>query len=238
MNSIEKLLHVQQLDRELDDIQAQAQIFPDRLTQVRQAEDQARRTLGATRVQLETLEKAHKDASETLDLETQRLKKSQVRIKQLKTAYEFQALNREIENTKRSNTELEELILQRMEELETLRKMLADQEAAWNHVKEELVEVECETKARLAEFESVLSAKREELTKARKDVEKAILSRYMFIRDRKYSDAVVAIRDGSCSGCYMQLPHQMLNEIRRSLEIASCPACSRLIFYVEPAPTA
>ncbi len=238
MNAIEKLLHLQQLDREIDDIRAQAQVFPDRLTQARQEEEQARKNLESSHAQLETLEKEHKDANQTLELENQRLKKSLVRLKQLKTAYEFQALNREVENTKRSNTDLEELILKKMEEMESLKKTSAEQETTWQGLKEALTLIEQETQTKADEFGKVLSAKMDEQKKARQEVDKPILSRYTFIRQRKYADAVVAIRSGSCGGCFMNIPHQMMNEILKSREIVTCPNCSRLLYYMEPAAPA
>jgi predicted nucleic acid-binding Zn-ribbon protein len=237
MNAIEKLLHLQRLDREIDDIRVEAQIFPDRLNKARQAEEQARKSVETSRTQMENIEKSRQEAATTLDLENQRLKKSAVKLKQLKTAYEFQALNREIENTKRSNGELEETILKKMEEIETLKNGLTELEASWDRLKSELAEIEQETAARSSEFKGVLASKMEEVEKARKEVDKLILARYNFIRGRRYSDAIVAIKDGSCGGCFMHLPHQMFNEILTHREIVSCPACARLLYYVDPTPT-
>lgn len=230
--SLEKLLSLQALDSEIGEIERAASVFPARLKEAREAEQKARRAAEALRAQLETLEREHRDAAATLELENQRLKKSQGRVKQLKTAYEFQALNREIENTKRSNADLEESILKKLEEIEAVRKTLAAAEEALETVAGQLRVVEEEASAKEAEFKGVLSAKAEAQRAAKAGIDPQLLAKYQFIQ-RRYRDALVQIIGGSCQGCHRAIPPQMHNTMLKTRAIESCPNCRRLMYVAD-----
>src|SRR5580765_2265908 len=107
--TVEKLLELQKIELEIDFIRSDAQVFPDRVAQARNAEKLAREAFEASKTKIEQSQKEVRDQEAIYEQETERLKKSQAKLKQLKTNFEFQALNREIENTKRSNDEMSDL---------------------------------------------------------------------------------------------------------------------------------
>ena len=43
------------------------------------------------------------------------------------------------------------------------------------------------------------------------------------------------VSHGICSGCFMILPHQFMNDVRSSEKVHFCPYCSRILFYDEAA---
>jgi predicted nucleic acid-binding Zn-ribbon protein len=48
--------------------------------------------------------------------------------------------------------------------------------------------------------------------------------------------AIVAIRNGICAGCRLQLPPQLLAEVKRSEDLQSCSYCHRILYWEgEPA---
>jgi len=46
--------------------------------------------------------------------------------------------------------------------------------------------------------------------------------------------AVVPINDSVCQGCYMALPPQQVNEVRKADKLNLCPTCQRILYYKEP----
>jgi uncharacterized protein len=231
--TVEKLLVLQRLDLEMDEARRNLQFYPERLAALRAEAAEKGGKLEATTSQLQQVERERRDLEGTLQLEEQRLQKSKSRLKALKTHYEFQALSREIESTRRANTELEELILKKMEEGEALKKTVEEQDAVYGAVRAELDDFDREAQARTAEYAQILKAKEAEVEAAKKGVDRAVLSKYAFIRHRKSGNALVAVVGGACQGCFMSLPPQQINEIMQKKSYGICPNCQRMIYVAE-----
>jgi hypothetical protein len=64
------------------------------------------------------------------------------------------------------------------------------------------------------------------------NLELNLLRRYLMIKEKRIGLAVVPIIGGTCSGCSMNIPPQVFNEVLTNEQIISCPSCSRIL-YVE-----
>jgi uncharacterized protein len=230
---IEKLLTMQKLDLELDQLRAGASVYPTRLSAAQTDFSEKQKKLEALQLQIETSQKAKGDLEETLRLEEIRLKKSKLRINEIKTNYEYQAMRREIETTERTNKELEEQILKKAEEVEIAEKQIAQYMEECAASEKILSEVSTEATAKGGEFEGILKVKESEQKMIETGIDRAILSKYRMIRQRKYRDALVEVISGACQGCFMNVPPQMANEILRRGGIYQCPNCQRLLYSRE-----
>ncbi|HPF35153.1 MAG TPA: C4-type zinc ribbon domain-containing protein [Candidatus Krumholzibacteria bacterium] len=47
----------------------------------------------------------------------------------------------------------------------------------------------------------------------------------------RYSDPVVPVRDGHCTGCYANVPTSFTSELRKN-EVQQCESCGRIIFQL------
>ena len=162
------------------------------------------------------------------------LRRREARLYALKTNKEYQAALKEMADAKKQNREREDRILQAMEKSEMLMKKktqlageFADKEAKFKEQSQFLAEREKVFRHHMEE----VGARRPEVM-AQIDVK--ILRQYDFIR-RRYADAVAAVSRGVCSGCHMNVPPQLYNEILRFQEIKSGPSCHRLIYADETA---
>lgn len=63
-------------------------------------------------------------------------------------------------------------------------------------------------------------------------IEGRILRYYQRIRER-HQDAVVPVQNGFCTGCGMQIPPLIQQEIRRGIGFNSCAACGRILMWQE-----
>ena len=62
-------------------------------------------------------------------------------------------------------------------------------------------------------------------------VESSLLQQYTrLVKGRGV--AVVAVKDGSCSGCGISLTPQSFAEVRRNDRMFTCASCSRILYYV------
>ena len=61
-------------------------------------------------------------------------------------------------------------------------------------------------------------------------VEASLLQQYSrLVRGRGV--AVVAVKDGSCSGCGISLTPQTFAEVRRNDRMFTCASCNRILYY-------
>ena len=64
-----------------------------------------------------------------------------------------------------------------------------------------------------------------------------LVRRYNQLREQRRGQALAEARDGSCTGCNMQLPPQMYNTLFRMEEIFFCPHCQRILILKQEQPT-
>ncbi|MFH1262640.1 MAG: C4-type zinc ribbon domain-containing protein [Pseudomonadota bacterium] len=228
---IEQLLTLQRLDGEVDGLRTGALEAPQRQARAQGEYDEKKKQLDTAKTQLAAFEKERSDFQETLRLEEIRLKKSKMRINEIKTNYEYQAMRREIETTERSNTELQEQIAQRNAEIDRLVTLSTQLEADLAALRATLDGTMSDAATKKVEFDSLLHAKEQERKTLEGGIDRGLLSKYRMIRERKYKDALVAVIAGACQGCFMNVPPQMENEIlRRGAGIYQCPNCQRLLY--------
>ena len=75
----------------------------------------------------------------------------------------------------------------------------------------------------------------EELEKTRsnlyREIEPIKLNVYERIRQNREGPGMVSIIGKACGGCYSQLPPQTVIEIKKSVDIITCPSCSIMLFW-------
>ncbi len=231
---INKLIRLQKLDHELDELRDRAQVYKDKLSVGREDFENRQKQMEEEHFRNEALEKERLNLNDTLTLEETRLRKSKARIGEIKTNYEYQAMRREIETTERSNSELEDQILIKIEEIELSRKQIEEIRTGLEESKGELERVEKEVGAKEGEFGGILGAKEEDRKKMVGEVDRPLLSQYQLIRQRKFRDALVSVVGGSCQGCFMNVPPQMVIEMLRSDKVFTCPNCQRMLYAPQP----
>jgi uncharacterized protein len=62
-------------------------------------------------------------------------------------------------------------------------------------------------------------------------VEKGLLERYTKLKNARKDQALAAIREGICSGCRLQIPPQLIAEVKRSQDLHTCPYCHRMLYW-------
>ncbi|MFA5164681.1 MAG: C4-type zinc ribbon domain-containing protein [Candidatus Omnitrophota bacterium] len=169
-----------------------------------------------------------------LDLQAKEdgVKKLQAQLYQLKTNKEYQTMQQEIEGHKADKSRVEDDILVLMEEADTLNRDLAKERAlfadAEKHLNEDKKVIEDEIAAldkRIAELEAERAA-------AAAQVDKKVLAHYEKVLSGRDGVAIVAVKDNACQGCFMNLPPQMINEIKMNDKVITCESCARIL-YIE-----
>ncbi len=231
MNSqLQYLIELQKFDLRIFQIQDQQQRVPDLL---KSAEAPLRDILGRLQVLKntgESLEKQRGSAERELATQDEQLQKIRGRLSELKTNKEYQAHLFEIELARKKKDSIEESVLDAMERIEENQKAIQELE---EQAKEAQVSFD-EEKSRLETQFANLSNELAELNQQQKTlsetVEKPLLARYNRLKTMRKGFAVAEVKDGACGGCRLQLPPQLVAEVKRGDELLDCSYCHRILF--------
>jgi predicted nucleic acid-binding Zn-ribbon protein len=152
------------------------------------------------------------------------------KLTQAKNSKEYMAAQREIEQRRESLVSREAEISKLVEAVEAKKKVLAERAADVQGLKDTIAKDGEAARARMAEIQvniGELRGERDELASA---VKPDVLKRYSAIRMRR-GLAVVAVKNGTCQGCNMNIPPQLYNVLQRGVSIEICPSCSRIIYW-------
>ena len=62
-------------------------------------------------------------------------------------------------------------------------------------------------------------------------VPRNLLERYEKLKAQRKDLALASVRDGTCQGCRLQLPPQLVAEVKRSDELQVCGYCHRILYW-------
>ncbi len=170
---------------------------------------------------------------EELQNQNQSLAKSKSKGARAKNMREADAVERELETIRR-------LMKEREVERETLKEAIAKRRQSLEKHEKEFSELESyvatekqQADARIAELqvtrERVLQGRAVLAAKVPGDV----LRRYDMIRTKRQGLGAAAIKEGSCSGCFVVLTPQLVIGVSRAEDFTQCPRCQRILYSRE-----
>jgi len=220
---------LQQKERSLYELRQQiAAVVSQMETKEREAEEQQRR--------INELETSHRALEKKLREGEERIKEKRVRLNRIRNERELLAMRREVEVIKEENSKLEDEALKLLEHLEQEKALLGQTQARVEELKSKLAQETAQVEAQIATLEEEARQERSEREKLTHLVDADLCARYERIFARRGGIAVVEFRAGTCQGCHMQIPPQMGNQIRSSMQqkadiIFHCPHCGRILYW-------
>src|SRR5262245_24804414 len=156
-----------------------------------------------------------------------------MRMNRIKNIKELQALQREIEQMRQTNGDLEDELIKIMEEIDADKAKIQAKEAEMAEMQEEWQKKQRELELQISGIDQAVSAAASRRRNIAAQVAGELISRYEMIFSRRGGTAVVEVSGGICQGCYMNIPPQLSNEIIKSEKVHLCPSCQRIV-YVRP----
>ena len=229
------LIDLQTIDLRILEIKDQDRKLPALLQASENPLLEARTSSQILTSELESLNKDRRERERDLEAHEAQVGKMRTRLMELKTNKEYQAHLFEIEMANKKKGSIEEQILTLMERIEQNQAALKESEAKG-------VEAErgfTEEKSRVGTMAAQLSHELEQLSQKRQQLvvglDNALLARYTKLKGARKDVAIVPVRGGICAGCRLQLPPQLVAEVRRSQDLQSCSYCHRIL-YTEGEP--
>jgi predicted nucleic acid-binding Zn-ribbon protein len=226
--------------RDLHQLHQRAKALRDRLSS-------GPKTLAARKLALEARQKTLEEAKKALQdekvqvkkfehtLQSQQSKSDDLRgkLNQVKKNEEYKAIQNQLALDKSHMDKTEGEILEAMEQVDT-------KTAAVYAAELEVMKFTDEVAALAKQIDEHADAQRAqlaELDKAIVDAESLIdeneRDRYKRTVKQRGADALAAIDGSACSGCYVTITHQMMNELINADRLTFCLSCGRILYLAE-----
>jgi predicted nucleic acid-binding Zn-ribbon protein len=230
---VAKLVLLQNIDKKIFDLKKEKALCPEKV-------DALQKDFEAKKSHLKNLEDerqklALKQKQKELDLGAKEdgIKKVQGQLGQLKTNKDYQTKLSEIESLKADKSLIEEDVLKLMEEIDAARPVIEKEKQALGEEEKEFTAQKNEVLSRQKDIDAQLAALDDERKICASSVDKRILGRYEHILPAKEGVALVPVVQNSCQGCFMHVPHQVVNEIKMHEHLITCEVCSRILYLEE-----
>ncbi|MDL2122923.1 MAG: C4-type zinc ribbon domain-containing protein [Deltaproteobacteria bacterium] len=228
---IDNLVKLQGIETESNEIRSILSNITQRLDSLSCRLNEFEQTTKDEELRLNDLKKSYVLYKSDVEMNISRLKKSQERLASIKTNKEYQSLLKEIEDVKTINSQIEDQMLECLEQMDDIERVLADRNNEYEKLSEQVnkekqtIDQETEkNNKRLAELDT-------EWKKFSGKIDPQLLKTYLMVRDKAGGIAVVPVKDAVCRGCNINIPPQMYNDLQRCDSLKFCPSCQRIIYW-------
>jgi len=229
-DQVKKLVDLQTIDIEVYRFKGDLEEKPAHLEEIRIGYEAKKAGLKSLEDKFKIIQVDRKSKELELLSKEGDIAKSNVQLLQLKTNKEYQAKLLEIENIKADKSLIEEKILMLYDdgdkvaaEIEKEKKFLVEEENKYLEEKKQVENIVRDIEEKL----KILEMKR---SQAAAEIDKNSLSRYERILTNKKGLAIVPVKGNSCGGCFMNVPDQVINEIRMHDRLLNCEMCARILY--------
>ena len=227
------LLQLQQIDTELSRIGAEHGNIPAELEELESDFLKLSNELEKAQEKLKKIKVAIGEAEGKIALLEETAKKYDQQLLAVKTNREYSALLTEIESVKKEKSELEDSIIKNMEKAESVSTVVDKKSQKLEELSGELNGKKKEMNGKLKELDVKMSVHQDKRKGLVVKVQSPVLTLYERIMNSKIKQAVVAMKGGSCGGCFAMIPLQKVADIRSANSIYTCDHCGRIMYYEE-----
>jgi predicted nucleic acid-binding Zn-ribbon protein len=226
---LDMLEELQEVDQQIDALKASQSGLQAELSGINQGVDAAREEVANLETGLAKLEAEKSDLEATHAAELENITRSETNMKEIKTNKEFQAVGREITAARKQVTDLEELLLQKITQIEELGGELATKKSLCDELAENSAQRVVAKQAEIDKVQSDIDADIERRENVTKGLPASLVKKFTILREQRRGQALAIARDGYCMGCNMHLPPQLYNNLYKYEELLACPHCQRIL---------
>lgn len=231
---IKVLVKLQHLDTETVRIKSTLKDVSKKLENLDSSLKEIEQTIKDQESVLNELKKQYRDYESDVKMNLAKNKKSQERLRSVKTNKEYQSMLKEIEDVKSKNSSIEDKMIECLERMDETEEIIAKKKDEYllfsDRIKSEKENIEREA--------GINKKKLDELDMDRKNVsgliDSQLFKKYLVIKEQQQGGlAVVPVKDAVCHGCNVNLPPQLYNELFRYDSLKFCLNCHRIIYLKE-----
>lgn len=231
-DQLKLLEELQRHDARLQELEGVMKELPQKLTAAENAILELEKLLLKERSELvdtEAFRQSQED--DQRDAESQ-LSRAKSKLSQVKNLRESNAAQRELETTRRQLDVRDEEVQKLATALSQQRDKITEHEAVLEKERQALEAQRQVVNQRLGELKGQFDEAKAAREETAKHLKPEVLRKYGTIRMRR-GMAVVAVKDGTCRGCHMNIPPQLYNVLQKGSSLELCPNCNRIIYWAK-----
>jgi len=229
-SQLQFLIELQKFDLRIFQIQDSQRKAPDLLKSAETPLQDLLSRLQALKNLGESLVKQQRSAERELATQEDLLHKVRSRLSELKTNKEYQAHLFEIEQARKKKDSIEESVLETMQRVEENEQAVKELEEQAKEAQKVFDVEKGRLESQIAELAKELADLNQQQQAVADRIEKPLLTRYNRLKTMRKGFAVAEVQDGACGGCRLQLPPQLVAEVRRGDDLLDCSYCHRILF--------
>jgi len=229
---IDLLVDLQKLDTEIFAFNRIKIEFPAKIKDLEERFAKESASLKQADDALKHLMAKQNDKENELALKEEQVKKCEGQLYMIKTNKEYDAMKLEISGHNADKSVLEDGILAIFDEIETKKNEVDKEKALLKEAEAKLNAEKAKCASELREIEGKLGGLNAERAQQTAKVDKTMLVKYEKILKGKDGSAMAEVVHDSCGGCHLNIPPQVINEIKMKREIIFCESCARIL-YIE-----
>lgn len=232
MKDINALKKLQQIDSQIFAVKKELEEKPKQISSLEADFAVISASLKQIEDEYKKLQLKHKEKELELQSKEESVNKQKSQLFQVKSNKEYNALQLEIEKMKADNSLLEEEIINILDKMDDLKKAVSTEKNKVENEEKKLIQSKKDLELDIKQLDEKLKGLNAERNRAiEENIEPDTLALYERILENKGEIAIVPVRDNTCSGCFMGIRPQIVNELRLG-KLLTCENCSRIL-YVE-----
>ena len=183
---------------------------------------------------IKELKKKYRGYESDTQMNFDRIKKTQAKLRSVKTNKEYHSILKEIEDINAKNSKVEDEMIECLDRIDETEKVIATKKDEYLQLSER-IKIEKENINQEAEQGNKRLAELDTDWKGvSSTVDPGLLKKYFIIKEQHQGGlAIVPVKDAICHGCNVNLPPQLYNELHRCDTLKFCPYCQRIIYWKE-----
>ena len=226
---IESLQKLQTVDLRIRELTEGLERYPNEINDLKKDLLEREASINLKETALSEL-KAQRDGLESsLRSNHESIKKSEERLFAIKTHKEYEALQKEMTDTKKENLEIEDRTISVMTEIEETEGALAEEKENYATLEEQYAQEIAEKEKKIEELEVSRKPAEREKSEILSTIDPKILPLYERIFKRN-GRALALAENEKCTSCNMNIPPQLYNEILKQAQLVQCPSCKKILY--------
>jgi len=228
---IDTLIRIQELEKQACLVNAKLIDVPKKIEALDLNLELSKEAECATESELKDLKKKYRAMEEEIRSSQSREKKNQEKLRLVKTNKEYQSSLKEIEDLKKKMSAMEDDMLLVLEQIDHLESLVSEKKTEIETLSQKIDWDKKAIQKEAEESKKKLANIKDNIEKAIKLVDPALLDRYNWVQQKVGRLAIVSVEKAVCQGCHLNIPPQMYNELHRGDTIKFCPHCQRMIYW-------
>ena len=226
------LVELQKIDLEIAALRKTAEVWPRDMAGLERELAGHRAAVEVERARIADIEQQKKTLEQNITEEKDKVKKWEQRLAEQRSTREYSALAREIDIARKANATMQDEVIALGKSLNEAREASKAKEAEFTSHEQRIGGLISELREKMNGAEGQVAGLNKQREEAASKVDPTLLRRYDVVR-KKRMPAMVAVINGRCTGCNMNIPPQLYNTLCATRGVDVCPSCNRIIHAAE-----